>query len=164
MSRNPLGVPAITPAPLPYWYVEHTALTRQKLSRASRPPVARQPCCSRAPAARCHFSILKCRAPCRRQAHRALTRHSYEEDWEARNARRGHRLAPQRGFPKHLLREVALWRQGDATAGVSYGVAAGSGLVAPNRRPALPPPRASRHFQQTSTSASVSVERCAPSV
>ena len=34
MSRNPLGVPAITPGPLPFLYVEHTALPRRKLPRA----------------------------------------------------------------------------------------------------------------------------------
>ncbi len=43
-------------------------------------------------------------------------------------------LTPQGRLRTHLLPKVALWRQNDATARVSYALAAKSGLVAPKRR------------------------------
>ena len=48
------------------------------------------------------------------------------------NGPSGAKTAPQRELRTHLLPKVALWRQVDATAAVSYGVAAGTCPVAPN--------------------------------
>ena len=159
MSRNPLGVPAITPAPLPFWYVEHTALTRRKLLRARREP--------RASRAR---GLLSRGVSSRALSREALTLHSYESLGQrgkyfsapsssctgiryekrppARKRRRsrgsrqnhvregpsGAEMTPGGGFPTGFRTRRALRRRNDAGAKAPCAAAAGTRLPARKRR------------------------------